>query len=231
MEIKTSSVAGRLETVKQTVADAARGAGRDPTEVTIVAVSKEIAAESVREAMSAGHLDFGENRAQEAAAKWEALSNPEIRWHFVGRLQRNKVKSISSFVHMIHSVDRLELAEEISRRATSDQQVLIEVNTSGEESKGGVPPAEVLGLVRDMLRLPRILVVGLMTMAPLVADSEQARPAFQLLASVRDQVEHRFPDAGIQHLSMGMSQDYVVAIEEGATIVRIGEAIFGPRRA
>jgi pyridoxal phosphate enzyme (YggS family) len=229
------SIASRLEHIKEQMSGAAETAGRSGEDVTLIAVSKGVDTRRISEAITAGHVDFGENRAQEAAAKHAELCEQPIRWHFVGRLQRNKVKSIAEFVHMIHSVDRNELAEEIAQRSApttreeGKTRVLIEVNTSGEQAKGGVDPAELPALVEKVASLDRLEVKGLMTMAPIVEDAEAARPYFRLLARLRDDMQGKFPNAGIQHLSMGMSQDYLVAIEEGATLVRIGQAIFGPR--
>ena len=230
--MRLDSVSARLETTKEKVAAAAANAGRDAADVTLVAISKGVEAARIEEAVAAGQVHFGENRAQEAVAKHRDLNHEGIRWHFVGRLQRNKVKLIADFVQTIHSVDRLELAEEIARRTDSREsplEVLIEVNTSGEPAKGGVEPDHLTALVEQVASLGRLQVAGLMTMAPVVTDPEEARPCFRLLARLRDDMEGKFPNAGIQHLSMGMSQDYGVAIEEGATLVRIGQAIFGPR--
>ena len=227
--MKLDSIASRLDRIKEEVASAAEDSGRPAEEVTLVAVSKGVEAARIEEAIGAGQRDFGENRAQEAVAKHDALHPAPIRWHFVGRLQRNKVKSITGFVHLIHSVDRYELAEEIARRSSGTTNVLIEVNTSGEGAKGGISPAQLPALVDRLATLDRLSITGLMTMAPIVEDAEAARPCFRLLARLRDDMQDRFPNAGIQHLSMGMSQDYVVAIQEGATLVRIGQAVFGPR--
>jgi uncharacterized pyridoxal phosphate-containing UPF0001 family protein len=256
--MKLDSIADRLEHVKEEVFAAAEQSGRSGDDITLIAVSKGVEASRVEEAIACGHLDFGENRAQEAAQKHRDLVDRSVRWHFVGRLQRNKVKLVAEFVYMVHSVDRYELAEEIHRRAEAatreggsggvaaprgqdrtlgaleaaiplKKRVLIEVNTSGEEAKGGVSPAQLPGLVEQVATLDRLQITGLMTMAPVVEDAEAARPCFRSLAQLRDDMQDRFPNAGIQHLSMGMSQDYVVAIEEGATLVRIGQAIFGRR--
>jgi hypothetical protein len=233
---------GALERVRERIGDAAARAGRNPSAVTLVAVSKGAPAERVLEAARAGQRDFGENRAPEAVAKIEQLEAWGIgglRWHFVGRLQRNKVRTIfgtaraagGDLVCLVHSVDRLELASEIGKRAAATADVLVEVNTSGEEAKGGVHPSELAALVDAILGVPGVpgvRVTGLMTMAPRLRRPEDARPYFRRLATLRDDLGRRFPGAGIDHLSMGMSQDYEIAVEEGATIVRVGAAIFGP---
>jgi pyridoxal phosphate enzyme (YggS family) len=150
-----------------------------------------------------------------------------VRWHFIGNLQRNKVKLITGFISSIHSVDRLELAEEISKRASGDIDILIEVNASGEETKSGIAPKNLWDLLDSVTALERIRVTGLMTMAPISDAQEAARPYFRLLASLQQEASTRYPEQGIHQLSMGMSQDYRVAVEEGATIVRVGRAIFG----
>lgn len=228
-------VPGALSRVRANVAEAAHRAGRDPAAVTLLAVSKGFPVSSIRAAMAAGQRDFGENRVQEAAAKYKELGR-EVRWHFVGRLQRNKVKDLVGWVTRIHSVDRADLAVEIDRRAGRAVEVLVEVNVSGEPAKGGVPPAGLPALLTSLAGLEHLRVGGLMTMAPRLGRAEDARPYFRRLAELR--VEMLDVCAGVpgtaspgwlHHLSMGMSQDYQVAVEEGATIVRVGEAIFGRR--
>jgi PLP dependent protein len=225
-------VAGALARVRQRIHAAALRAGRDPGHVTLVAVSKGADADRVLRAVEAGQRDFGENRVAEALAKQEALrarGTDGLRWHFVGRLQRNKVRRILGAVEVIHSVDRLELAQEIARRAAHPVDVLVEVNTSGEDAKAGVAPERLTDLVTAMLALPELRLRGLMTMAPRVPQPEDARPCFRRLAGLQRELHMQFPDAGIRDLSMGMSQDYEIAVEEGATLVRVGTAIFGPR--
>lgn len=234
-------VAGELARVRERIRDAATRAGRDPSLVTLVAVSKGAPPERVLEALDAGQRDFGENRAAELVSKNEQLCGGgagALRWHFVGRLQRNKVRTLfgvgsgagkQDLVHLVHSVDRLELAQEIGARATQPAGVLVEVNTSGEAAKGGVDPSRLAALVDAVSAVPRVRITGLMTMAPRVSRAEDARPCFRRLRSLRDDLDRRFPGAGIHHLSMGMSHDYEIAVEEGATLVRVGTAIFGPR--
>ncbi len=196
--------------------------------MTLVAVTKTVPVERIREAIAFGQRDFGENRVQEAAVKYKEIAE-DVRWHFVGRLQRNKVRRLVEFASVVHSVDRLELAEELSKRATVPIQLLVEVNTSGEPTKGGLEPGELPGFIERAAGLPRVGLTGLMTMAPRVSDPEEARPHFRMLAALLEEMRERFPSLPLAHLSMGMSQDYEVAVEEGATMVRVGEAIFGPR--
>ncbi len=222
------SVAERLDRVRGEIADAALRAGREASDVRLIAISKGFSPEVIAAAMEAGQKEFGENRVQELQSKYEEVP-PGVRWHFVGRLQRNKVKKLVQMAEVIQSIDSPELAQEVSARSARPVQVLIEVNTSGESSKGGVAPGELDGLVEAILGMERLDLIGLMTMAPRVADPEQVRPVFARLAELRREVEERYSYARIHHLSMGMSQDYRVAVEEGATMVRIGEAIFGPR--
>ncbi|MGH2733605.1 MAG: YggS family pyridoxal phosphate-dependent enzyme [Actinomycetota bacterium] len=223
-----SDIGTALRRVREEIAAAAERAGRDPREVRLVAVSKMVSPARMREAMAAGQRDFGENRVQEAVAKYREIGS-EVHWHFVGRLQRNKVRFLTEFVDLIHSVDRMELVAEIERKTSGLMEVLVEVNTSGEAAKGGVSADRLPSLIEVFSSLGHVTVTGLATMAPVVASPEDARPYFRRLAALREEARQRFPQFDIRHLSMGMSQDYVVAVEEGATLVRIGEAIFGPR--
>jgi pyridoxal phosphate enzyme (YggS family) len=226
-----SQVAASLEGVRDRIRRAAARAGRDPADVTLVAVSKAHPVPLIREAIAAGQRNFGENRVQEAVAKYKELGT-QVRWHFVGRLQRNKVRHLVGWVALIHSLDRPELAEEIGHRASAagvSQEVLAEVNVSGEQGRGGVMPEELAPLLESAASVPGVRITGLMAMAPVVATPESARPYFRQMARLRDEAATRFPELDIQHLSMGMSQDYEVAVEEGATLVRVGEAIFGRR--
>jgi pyridoxal phosphate enzyme (YggS family) len=224
-------VAENLLAVRERVSAACERAGRSPDDVAIVAVSKTFPATMVAEACRAGLTDMGENRVQEAAAKIpqvEALGS-RPRWHLVGHLQTNKVKTALGLFDIIHSVDSLRLAEAISRQAeqaalrqAGPVPVLLEVNVGGEASKFGFVPEEVGRAVEQIARLPGLVVQGLMTVAPLSGDPEEVRPVFRELRRLRDAL-------GLRHLSMGMTDDFEVAIEEGATMVRIGRAIFGPR--
>ncbi len=222
-------VATRVARVRARIAEAARRSGRRPEEITLVAVTKGIDLPRIREAVAAGVLDLGENRVQEAAPKIAALDRT-VRWHMVGHLQHNKVRQAVALFTMVHSVDSLPLAVEIDRHTQVPLEVLLQVNVAGEPQKFGVPPAEVLTLARGVAALPGLRVVGLMTIAPQAEDPEQARPVFRQLRTLRDQLSAQgvggltFP-----HLSMGMTDDFEVAVEEGATIVRVGRAIFGER--
>lgn len=238
--MSSSPIAERIAAVRERIAAAAGRAGRDPGEVTLLAVSKGFDVASIRLALAAGQRDLGENRVQEAVAKYKEVGSllPGVaRWHFIGRLQRNKAKYLVGWVHCIHSVDRPELASEIDRRARdaggagsgAGVEVLIEVNVSGEEAKGGVKPSCLAPMLEAVAGLPSLRVTGLMAMAPRVDAPDRARPFFRELARLRDDAARRYPELPLHQLSMGMSQDYEVAVEEGATIVRIGEAIFGPR--
>lgn len=223
----TDPIAESLHRVRRSIDEAATGAGRDPDDVTLIAVSKAFPVEAIERALRAGQRDFGENRVQELAGKFEAIGDAPV-WHFVGRLQRNKVRQVLATGAVIHSVDRLELAQEINSRATAPVRVLLEVNVTGEPQKGGVEPGDLHRLTESALGMPNLEVVGLMTMAPKAADPELARPYFAELARLRKGLAQGYSPM-IRHLSMGMSQDYRVAVEEGATMVRVGEAIFGPR--
>ncbi len=196
---------------------------RLPPGVTLVAVSKTQPAAAIREAHAAGQRDFGENYAQEWREKADALADlPDLRWHFVGGLQTNKVKYLAGRVHLVHAVDREELARELSRRFAQKgalARVLLEVNTGGEETKGGCRPEDAPRLAEAVRALPSVELAGLMCMPP---PEEDPRAHFQLLRALRDRL-------ALRELSMGMSADWPIAIEEGATIVRIGTAIFGER--
>jgi len=219
-----SGIAENLERVKERVARAAQRAGRDPSAVTIVGVAKTFPPQAIAEAYRAGLRHIGENRVQEAQAKRPELASlAGVTWHLVGHLQTNKVKRALELFDIVHSVDSLRVAEFISRHATRPVEVLVEVNVAGEASKFGVAPQEVPALVEALARLPRIEVVGLMTIAPLVADPEEVRPVFRRLRELAGGL-------GLRELSMGMTDDFEVAVEEGATLVRIGRAIFGARK-
>lgn len=217
-----TTIAERLTLVQQRVARAAQRAGRSPAEVTIVAVSKSFPAQAVEEAVAASIAHIGENRVQEAAAKIPSLRHLAVTWHMVGHLQTNKVKTALELFDIIQSMDSLRLAEALSRRAQRAIPVLLEVNVAAEASKFGFSAQEVLQAAEAVARLPHLDVRGLMTIAPLVSDPEEVRPVFRELRRLRDAL-------GLAELSMGMTDDFEVAIEEGATLVRIGRAIFGER--
>lgn len=227
-------LAARVRAVRQRVRDAAERAGRSPDDVLIVAVSKTVDAERVRVAYELGLKTFGENRVQEARAKMTALRLPLLRWELIGHLQTNKVARAAELFTRIQSVDSPRLAgalEEQAARLGRTLPVLLEVNVAGEASKFGVTPGDLPEVAHAVLALPHLRADGLMTVAPLVSDPEQVRLVFRRLAALRDDLRRVAPGSGWPHLSMGMSDDFEVAIEEGATIVRIGRAIFGERPA
>lgn len=224
---------GNLERVRREIADAAGRVGRDPEGVRLVAVTKGRDLADILAIWEAGVRDLGENRVQELAEKAEALAGRGLAptWHMIGYLQRNKVKALSKWCRIIHSIDRAELGEELAKRTQGiPMEVLLEVNVSGEASKAGVAPAEAEGLLRVLAGLPGLKVRGLMTVAPLSRDPEESRVVFRELR----RLERRLTALGLDgvdltELSMGMSQDFRVAVEEGATLVRLGTALFGPR--
>lgn len=220
----TPGIAGRLERVRTRIAAACDRAGRDPAGVTLVGISKTFSAGVAAEAVRAGLADLGENRVQEAGPKASALADQGLRptWHLVGHLQTNKVKAALETFDVIHSVDSLRLLQALERAAARPVPVFIEVNVAAEESKDGIAPAGLDALLRESARCAKISVLGLMTVAPLVTDPEDARPHFRDLAALA--AAH-----GLSGLSMGMTGDFEVAIQEGATHVRVGRAIFGER--
>ncbi len=222
-----SELAARIARVRERIARAAARSGRRPEDVTLVAVTKGVEPERIAAAVACGITDVGENRVQEAAAKVRALPAGSVRWHLVGHLQRNKARAAVELFQVIHSVDRLALGVELSRRARGPLEVLVQVNVAGEPQKFGVAPSDAAGLVRALAGLPGLRVVGLMTIAPLSDDPQAVRPVFARLRELRDDLVRRGAAPGLVHLSMGMSQDFEVAVEEGATMVRIGRAIFG----
>ncbi|MCS6809600.1 MAG: YggS family pyridoxal phosphate-dependent enzyme [Bacteroidota bacterium] len=226
----------RYQAVCSSIAEIAYACGRPADTVRIVAVSKTQPPHVLQAALRAGIYALGENYAQEMKEKARALPQSQVEWHFIGHLQTNKVKMIAPFVHCIHSVDSERLAKEISKAAGNlgrTIDILLQVNTSGEQSKSGCAPEQVSTLADAVLTLPHLRVRGLMTIAAQNDDAEAVRPMFRLLRSLRDELYQRYPDAAVQgafhELSMGMSGDYPVAIQEGATILRIGTAIFGER--
>ncbi len=231
MEAKYTQIAQNLERVRERIAAACARADRSPDEVTLVAVSKTFPPEAIRAAVEAGVRDIGENRVQEAYEKFQRLGRIAT-WHLVGHLQTNKAKRAIQFFDWIHSIDSLHLAEEVSKRCQAtgrEINVLVEVNTSGEASKYGVSPEEAEDLVGAVAELPGLRLQGLMTIAAIVPEPEEARPYFRLLRELRDGLVERGVVSALPHLSMGMTDDFEIAIEEGATLVRIGRAIFGPR--
>jgi hypothetical protein len=229
VDVGTTLLAGRARDVDRRIADAARRVDRNPDAVTLVAVSKTWPVDVIAEALEAGITDLGENRAQELKQKVAVLGD-RPRWHFIGHLQTNKVRSVVGSVVLVHSVDRFGLAEAIARRASAlglTQEVLIEVNIAGETRKHGAEPQRAPALAEEVAALDGIRVRGLMTMAPFTDDPEDSRPHFAALRELGASLRQRLPEAA--ELSMGMTRDFEVAVEEGATLVRVGEAIFGAR--
>jgi hypothetical protein len=229
-----------LSSVLQRVEAAARRSGRDPAEITLVAVTKTQPAEVVWRAYELGLRDFGENRVEEIEAKAPQLP-PDIRWHMIGHIQSRKARPVGALCSFVHSVDSLKLATKLSQCCTGRSDplpVLVEVNVTGETTKYGLrvagwveeelPVAEILTAIEPILSLPHIRVQGLMAMAPIVAEPELARPHFTHLRRLGIDLARLLPQAGRCHLSMGMSDDFEVAIEEGATMIRLGRALFAP---
>ena len=228
------NLADNLARIRARIAQAAERAGRDPSGVTLIAVTKGVDAATVEAALRLGITDIGENRVQEARTKFPALP-AGVRRHMIGHLQTNKVRACLDLFDVVHSLDRLTLAEVISRRAQAlgrEVPVLVQVNVAGEDTKHGLAPDQVVPFVKAVAELPGLQVRGLMTLAPLVDDPETVRPVFRTLRRLAEAVA----DAGIrgvsmEWLSMGMSNDFEVAVEEGSTMVRIGTALFGRRSA
>ncbi len=218
----------RIEMVNERIAKACHRSGRSTSEVKLVAVTKRVAVENMRDALQCGLDTFGENRVQELLNKYEDIGKA-VKWHLIGHLQRNKAKYLAGKVELIHSLDRLELALLLDKLG-NDQgipwQVLVQVNVSGEDTKYGLSPEELPEFFDVVQDLQGIKVRGLMTMAPLEDDPEKTRPVFRNLRLLRDQIAQERPHFDLCHLSMGMTNDFEIAVEEGATLVRIGSAIF-----
>lgn len=228
------SIASNIAEIRTRIDAACLRSQRDPGSVRLVAVSKTHLAESVVAAAAAGQEIFGENYVQEFTAKAEAVSVPVV-WHFIGSLQSNKVKYLAGRVAMIHSVDRLSLAEELDRqwgKLGRTLEILIEVNLGAEDSKGGTQESDAIALVQRIATLPNLKICGLMSLPPFLEEAEAVRPYFRRLRELADEIDAcRIDGVTMRELSMGMSHDFEVAIEEGATLVRVGTAIFGARGA
>jgi hypothetical protein len=234
--VSAEGFAERLESVRARIAAAARRAGRDAADVTLVGVSKRMPADRMAEAARAGLACVGENYVQEAREKRTALEAlPEtraLRWHLIGSLQRNKARDAVASFDVVETVDRVSLAQELDRRAAQagrTLEVLLQVNVSGEPQKAGARPEQVEALLGACAELPHLRVTGLMAVPEAADDPERTRPSFARLRALRDELRAVPGGAGLRELSMGMSADFEVAIEEGATLVRVGTALFGPR--
>lgn len=226
-------IASNIAAVRASIKEAAERVGRRPEEITLIAVSKTKPVALAEMAYHAGITAFGENRVQEALPKIAAFHPQGVHWHMIGRLQSNKARKVVSSFDFVHSVDSLHLAEALNRSTEVEHRarlpILLEVNVAGEQSKAGTTTAEVPALARQIAQLPHLDLQGLMTVAPMVDNPEEARPVFRALRLLHDHLRNEIPDCAWQHLSMGMTDDYCIAIEEGATIVRVGRAIFGER--
>ncbi len=228
-------LAERLRNVKERIRLAAERGGRDAGTITLVAVTKTVEVDVIGEAYATGLVDFGENRLQDALPKIKALSKikalpTSVNWHFIGYLQTNKVRDVLRNFSMIHSLDRMNLALALEKTALTlavKMPVLIQVNTSGEESKAGLAPGEVKDFLEYLKDFKQLKVQGLMTMAPFTADPEEVRPFFRQLREIKEEI--KVPGMELKYLSMGMSNDYEVAVEEGANIIRLGTTLFGER--
>lgn len=219
------SIEENVREVRRRIGQACERSHRLPDEITLVAVTKGFETSAIRGAFDCGIRDFGENRVQEAEGKMGQLADlkPNVTWHMVGHLQSNKAKTAVDLFDIIHSIDSAKLARILSRRAQKALPVLLQVNVSGEVPKSGFAVDTVGAAFSEIRRLPNLEVIGLMTIAPIAANPEDVRPVFRKLRELRDSF-------GLRHLSMGMSDDFEVAIEEGATMLRIGRTIFGDRR-
>lgn len=218
-----------LASVTERIHAACTRAGRDPEEINIVAVTKYVTLERAIEAVEAGIVNLGENRDEGIQAKYEAIGTKAV-WHFIGTLQTRKVKNIIHLADYIHSLDRVSLAEEINKRTSQTIPCFIQVNTSGEESKHGIKPEELQPFLKELASFPKIEVAGLMTMAPFTEDEDTIRECFRLLRKLRDDVQGmKLGYAPCRHLSMGMSNDFELAIEEGATFIRLGTVLVGDK--
>lgn len=220
-------VSENLEVIQSQIADACKKAGRSPEEVKVIAVTKYVSPERAQEAIDAGVIHLGENRDEGLLDKISQMEDKPV-WHFIGTLQTRKVKNILDHVTYIHSLDRLSLAKEINKRAKSKVKSLVQVNVSGEESKHGMHPEEVIGFVRELEQYSNIEISGLMTMAPYSEDEQLIRDCFRKLKGLQVDIQSlKHENAPCHELSMGMSNDFKIAVEEGSTMVRIGTALVG----
>lgn len=227
-----SEIVAHIREIKERMAQACVRSGRKPDRVRLVMVSKTIALPEIRIALESGEFLLGENKAQELRSKAPELQDTPARWHFIGHLQSNKIKDVLPWVEMIQSVDRLSLAQKLSQKLSAEGRslpILVQVNTSYEDQKSGVLPEEAPELLQRIAELPGLELKGLMTIGLLNGNESQTRDCFRRLREVQAQAQEQLPEAELSELSMGMSGDYLWAIEEGATLVRVGSAIFGLR--
>lgn len=233
MTVEPNTIAKTLDETRSRIARACARSGRDPSTVKLIGVSKLQSVEAIRAAMDAGLRDFGENYAQELLAKVANIDDSSVRWHFLGGLQSNKVRALLPVVSSIHSIDRVSLVDELAKRADPDRpvDVFVEVSIADEAQKSGAPIEDVASLCERLLAIPGLRPVGLMAVPPADNDIEHARAHFRKLRELRDFILESLtpPPGALRELSMGMSADFEIAIEEGATIVRVGTAIFGTR--
>ena len=225
-------IKNNLEIINEKIKKAALKVNRKPEEIKLIAVTKTATAEQIKEAINAGVKIIGENRVQDAKEKYQILT-ADIKWHLIGHLQTNKVKYAVEIFDCIHSVDSIKLAQEIDKRSLQFRKimdVLVEVNVSGEETKYGIKPEEVEPFLKEISEFPRIRVRGLMTIAPIVEDKEEVRPYFRKLRELSEEIKSKnIENVKMDYLSMGMTEDFEIAIEEGANMVRIGRGMFGFR--
>ena len=227
------SIKENIDGILERIADVCERSGRNPDDITLIAVSKTVNADRAREAVEAGILNLGENRVQELTDKYEKLSDTEVKWHMIGHLQKNKVKYIIDKVELVHSVESVELANEINKRAEKNNlkvNILVELNIGEEESKFGISEESVYDFVKSLEQFENINVLGIMTVAPLAEDPEEIRWVFKKMKVIFDKLSSmNIKNSNMKFLSMGMTNDFEIAIEEGANIIRIGTAVFGER--
>ncbi len=231
MDKRKQELAENVARIKEGLASATARAGREIADVTLVAVSKLHPADDIRALAETGHVDFGENYVQEAMGKQESLADLSVNWHFIGGLQSNKAKFVAGNFRLVHSVDSYKLAQALHKKSVSlevVQDILIQVNIAGERQKSGIAVENLPALADDIMEMSGVRVVGLMTMPPFFDEPERARPVFARLRELKENLEKQLGKQ-LPHLSMGMTGDYVPAVEEGATLVRIGTRIFGAR--
>lgn len=226
-------IAENLKNLRKCIEQTCQKCGRKVDEVQLIAVAKTVSVELIKEAIDAGQIDFGENYVQELQEKHKAFTDRIIHWHFIGHLQSNKVKYIAEYIHLIHSVDDLNLGKEISRQAEQCgriQDVLVEIHTTDEATKFGIQPENAVPLIKELSQLSHLRVCGLMTMGPFSDNPNDSRSSFRCVVDLKNQIETEgIVNVQMRHLSMGMTHDFEIAIEEGATLIRIGTAIFGRR--